>query len=1042
MKQIIHNSVLLIILVISIPLFAFAQAQDIKFKQISSREFSPIVQDHEGYLWFGATDGLYRFDGYEYRGFINDPSDSASLSSNWVHNILVDRNGYVWIGTENGGLNRYDPRTEKFSSFIHDPRNPKSLSDNNIAALCEDAAGALWIGTEKGGLCRMDASGNGFVAFKSDSNISTTLNSNYIYSIIEDSCGDLWVGTSTGLCRLCKEKRAAGEFIRYRRDSHKPGSIGGPVFSLYEDHRKNLWCGTIDAGLCKYNRETDNFTTYHHSKAKGSISDNNITCMHEDRSGRMWIGTQNGGINIFDPVKNEFYSYKHDENNAESIYDNFVETICEDNTGTMWFGTYGGVSSYDNNKKEFIGFRHQANDPSSLSNNIVSDLWQDANGGIWAGTHGGGLNYLPFGSNQFKHFRHTPKDPGSLNSDFILCISGNGNNVLWIGTRDQGLNKFDIHTGKSAEFLHDPGDPASISGNCIIALDEDRDGDLWIGTNYNGLDRMDRTNGKFIHYRYRKDDSTSISSDRIMAILEDHSGYLWVGTLGDGLNRFDRKTETFTHYYYKKGDSRSLVNNDVTVLCEDSRGVLWVGTLGGISRYDAAANSFTSFTKQDGLVDNNIGTIISDRKKNLWITTNNGLSKFDPSTGKFRNFEKADGLPTADFNQESGCLRKDGRMFFGGDPGIVAFHPDSIHENSFIPPVVLTRFMVLEQPMQIPSGIQAGDEIVLSYDQNFFSFEFAALSYTAPEKNTFRYMLEGIDEKWVSSGTRHYAAYTHLSPGNYVFRVQGSNNDGVWNTHGASIAVRIVPPFWGTWWFRTMYIFLSFLSIVSVVYWRINYLRRRTEEQQKVSQQLIEFQENERKRIGTSLHDSLGQNLLVMKNLAVLGSEANKRNKSSDEQLGEISSLASQTLAEVREISYNLRPYHLDQLGLTGALQSIISRIKASSQITFMEDLDNVDNLFPKQQDINIFRIVQESINNIIKHSHATSAVIGVRREKDALIITVSDNGIGFDRNFRGFGLTSIAERVRILGGSLAIKSNPGEGTALNATIPIGKTLS
>jgi signal transduction histidine kinase len=754
----------------------------------------------------------------------------------------------------------------------------------------------------------------------------------------------------------------------------------------------------------------------------------------------MWIGTQNGGINIFDPIKNAFYSYKHDENDIESIYDNFVETICEDNTGTMWFGTYGGLSIYDNNKKQFVSFHHQANDPSSLSNNIVSDLWQDTSGGIWAGTHGGGLDYLPFDSKQFKHFRHQPYDPASLSSNFILCISGSSDGALWIGTRDQGLNKFDKRTGKAVRFLHDPNDPSSICGDCIIALKEDRKGDLWIGTNYSGLDRMDRISGKFIHYRYRKDDSNSISSDRVMAILEDHHGYLWVGTLGDGVNRFDRRTGACRRYYYKKGDSHSLVSNDVTVLYEDSHGVLWVGTLGGISRYNEASNSFTSFTKQDGLVDNNIGTIVSDTKKNLWITTNNGLSKFDPCTGTFRNFEKADGLPTTDFNQESGCLRKDGCMFFGGDPGIVAFHPDSIHENSFIPPVVITRFKVFEQPMPIPMNAQGIADVVLSYDQNYFSFEFAALSFTAPEKNMYKYMLDGIDKGWISCGMRRYAAYTHLSPGYYVFHVQGSNNDGVWNTKGASISVRILPPYWETWWFRAIYIFFSLLCIASVVYWRINYLRRRTAEHQKVAQQLIESQENERKRIGTSLHDSLGQNLLVIKNLAVLGAEANKQHESSDEQLGEISSIASQTLAEVREISYNLRPYHLDQLGLTGALHSIVSRIETSSQIAFTGTFDNVDNLLPKDQDINVFRIVQESINNIIKHSGATNAAVQVKREKDAIIIIVSDNGRGFDNSHQGFGLTGIAERVRILGGSLVIKSKSGTGTTVSAAIPLKST--
>jgi signal transduction histidine kinase len=374
-------------------------------------------------------------------------------------------------------------------------------------------------------------------------------------------------------------------------------------------------------------------------------------------------------------------------------------------------------------------------------------------------------------------------------------------------------------------------------------------------------------------------------------------------------------------------------------------------------------------------------------------------------------------------------------MFFGGSDGYVFFHPDSIYDNTYSPPVVLTNFKVFERSRQLPEDYEKG--VVLSHEENYFSFEFAALSFTAPEKNAYKYKLEGFDNDWIESGTRRYAAYAHVDPGDYVFRVQGSNNDGVWNTKGALIAIHIIPPFWKALWFRLSALIALVSIITFVLHLRIKFLKQRTKDQQELSRKLLESQEDERKRIGAGLHDSIGQNLLVIKNLAVVGLEANKKMQPTTDQLGEISLLASQSLSEVREISYNLRPYHLDQLGLTGALRSIISRIASSSQIAFSEDLDDLDDLFPKEQEINIFRIVQEAVNNIIKHSRAKNASFKIKRDKDFVIFTMSDNGIGFDSGRQGFGLTGMAERVRILGGSLAVKSGDGTGTTITVTIPI-----
>jgi signal transduction histidine kinase len=339
--------------------------------------------------------------------------------------------------------------------------------------------------------------------------------------------------------------------------------------------------------------------------------------------------------------------------------------------------------------------------------------------------------------------------------------------------------------------------------------------------------------------------------------------------------------------------------------------------------------------------------------------------------------------------------------------------------------------------LNLPEILFRQGMIELASSDNFFSVEFAALDFSSPEKNRYAYKLEGFDKDWVSSGTRRYAAYTNLDPGEYVLHVRGSNNDGVWNTEGAALIIRVVPPIWKTWWFRALAFLLVVSSAGAVVLQRFRLLASRAAAHQEMTRQLIDFQENERKRIGAGLHDGLGQNLLMIKNLAVLGLNAGSNNESTKEQLNDISSLSSQALAEVREISYNLRPYQLDRLGLTGALQSVVNRIATSSGIPFTVEMDNIDGLLLKQQEINVFRIVQETMTNIVKHSHAAHAAVRIRRTGDTVVLAVSDDGVGFESGKQGFGLTSMAERVRILGGSLDVDSAPKSGTRITARIPL-----
>jgi sugar lactone lactonase YvrE len=394
--------------------------------------------------------------------------------------------------------------------------------------------------------------------------------------------------------------------------------------------------------------------------------------------------------------------------------------------------------------------------------------------------------------------------------------------MIWIGTNGGGINRFDRKTGKFTRFLHDPNDPASLSLNEIRSVYQDRTGALWIGTYGGGLDKLIPGDSPvFQHYRNDPDDPNSLSNDFVRATFEDSDGDFWVGTEGGGLNKFDREKETFTHYLSDPSNPHSLNNDYIFSIHEDRSGYLWLSTWGGgINKFDKQSEEFTHYTEEDGLPNDAVYGIMEDAQGNLWMSTNNGLSRFNPETKTFRNFTVQDGLQNNEFNGGSFFMSKSGEMFFGGIAGFNSFYPENIEDNPYVPPVVITSFSKLNEEVELHKPFSEIEGLTLSHKDYVFSFEFAALDFTAPEKNMYAYRMEGLDEDWVHTNSKkRYATYTTLAPGTYTFRVKGSNSDGVWNEQGTSMKITIVPPFWKTMWFRLISA-LILMSLVAVWYRR------------------------------------------------------------------------------------------------------------------------------------------------------------------------------------------------------------------------------
>jgi ligand-binding sensor domain-containing protein/serine/threonine protein kinase len=821
-----------LLLLLALSVGVKAQHSDVKFERLSLEQglsqtnVKCIVQDRQGFMWFGTEDGLNRYDGYSFTAYKYRLQDATSLSNSSITSLYEDKSGTLWIGTLGGGLNRYDPRSQTFTAYLNDPNNPSSISSNEVHAICEDQSGTLWIGTSDG-LNRLDPKSGKFVIYRHDLDNPSSLISNNVMVVQEDSSGMLWIGTwNSGLSRYDPRSH---QFTSYKYDANYQSSLSSnAVRAIYEDRSGAIWIGTEGGGLNRYDPNIEQFTSYRHDdKNPAGISNDDVRAIYEDSSGTLWVGTVEG-LNKFETKRGVFTSYHKNPNDAQSISSNKAISIYEDRSGVLWIGTYdGGLSKYDPKRRRFASYNFDPKNPN------VKAIYEDSGGALWVGTYVGGLKKYDPKSGTIVSYLNDLKNPASISGNDIEVIWGDREGNLWIATREKGLNRYNPKEREFTVYRHDPKNTHSISSDYILSIYEDRSGILWIGTYGGGLNRFDPESGTFTAYRHDPEKPNSITGNNIYAISGDRSGALWIGTQGGGLNKFDPVSQTFTAFRNDPKDPKSLSNSLIVSIYEDRKGVLWVGTAGGLNRFEPSSGSFTQFTEKDGLANDFIYGILEDSDGNLWLSTNKGISKFNPLIREFKNYDVGDGLQSNEFNSGAYFKSRRGEMFFGGINGLNRFYPDQIKDNPYIPPVAITSFKILDNPTVKASLIMAqsvglvDQALELSYKENVFSFEFSALNFTRPEKNQYAYILEGFDKDWIKSGTQRYVRYTNLDPGEYVFRVKGSNNDGVWNEKGTTVRIKIMPPPWRTWWAYLLYA----AGLMSVGYggyrYRLNAIEKR-----------------------------------------------------------------------------------------------------------------------------------------------------------------------------------------------------------------------
>lgn len=945
-----------------------------------------IVQTPDGYFWIATQEGFARFDGIRFTVF--DSSNTQGVGS-FVYTLFVDRKGTLWIGT-GGGLLNY--REGKFTRFTV----ADGLPDVSIKHISEDSDGNLWLGAGSGD---RTAGGQGLTYFKDGrGTIFTTengLSNNQVHRIFCGDQNDVWIATGNGLNYL-----KDGKFKNY---TTADGLSSNLIRVVYKSRKGILWVGTSN-GLNRF--ENGKFTTF--TSPEGSIF-NSVTSIFEDKDSNLWVGTDKG-LRRFRDGKLESVA------GIDGLSDDRIFSFFEDVEGSLWIGTHAnGLHQLRDGKFTTFG------SAEGLSGDSVQTVFQDSLQRIWLGTSDGGLSVLV--NDRLKNY--TIAD--GLLSDRVRTIYEDKEGSILIGT-DHGLNK--LKDGKFTSLTTANG----LLSNNIRSIYEDETGALWIGTGQ-GLSLF--KDNKFTNFT-RAD---GLLGNGVNFVYQTKSGEIYVAG-DDGLSiyrdgKFIPQREGFP------------VEFNPQSIAEDEDGTLWLTTWGqGLNRLKNG--KLTAFVTKDGIYDNSAWSILDDGNGRFWLGSNRGVFRVlkkelnDFADGKIQTvssivYGTANGMRKRETNAggPSAIRSKDGKLWFATTDGVVQINPNEIITNNIPPPIVIEKLIADEQ-----SVTPDNQNYELIAGTKNIEFQYVGLSFVAPGRVKYKYKIEGFDKEWIEADNRRTAYYTNLPPGNYMFRVIAANNDGIWNEQGASLKFRILAPFWMTWWF----IILIFLSLMGLVYfvsnWRVSRLEKANAQQTAFSRQLIEAQEKERKRIAAELHDNLGQRLIIIKNWAAIGLKISRKDAPEREQLEEISTTALQAIDEVREIIYDLRPLQIETAGLNNTIKFMIEQISASSGIKFSADCDEINHLFAPEDEVTIYRIIQECVSNIVKHSEAKSAVLTIRKIENNIKITISDDGKGFvpemefsSKKRGAFGLTGLNERVKMLGGILQIQSAMEKGTTISVEI-------
>ncbi len=832
-----------------------AASENLLFKRLMPEDGLPaavgqsIIQDSRGFMWFGTSYGLVRYDGHEFRIYRNDPKDPASLCGNEIWDLAEDSHGDIWIATRNDGLDCWSRNKEQFIHFRHDPNQPKSLISNAIKYIAINPDGKIWIGSEDAGLGLFDPQTGLSENFPLASPNAGSNATNAINTICLDTQGRVWVGTDgSGVAQL---NPLTHHYQFYFHDEKNPNSlVDNKVTALAKDSKGNLWIGT-SAGLCRMDPQRRTFERYLYSSRRPGSPQPRAYALMVDKEGNIWIGSDDNGLTVLDPATAKYYTYRNKKFDPLSLMSDTVRSICQDRTGDLWVGTYpSGVSHANRLNSPFHTHLAMPSDDNEGSQKLVSCFLEDEGGTFWIGTDGGGLAHIDPANSTYKWFRKNPNDPKSLGGNNILAMLHAPGGQIWVGSWDGGLYRLNPHTGNIKRFASNPGSHNSLGSTNIWRLAQDQQKRLWIGTAGGGLDRYDPATGQMAYFRHDPAKPDSLSDDYVWSLLISRNGTVWVGTR-KGLNRWKPKTENWEHIPLRFDQIPAVPSALITDLLEDQQGQIWIGSSNiGLFKLDPLTLQTEHFSTADGFPSDRITGILEDRQRNLWVSTNEGLLRWDPTTRHCFTFDHAGGILSRQFFWGARLALSSGELLFGGPDGFVLFDPREVETNLAKPTIVLTRLEISGQEMRpgmpgspLTRSITESSRLEIPASRSDLTFQMAVLNFRAPKKNICYFKLEGYDTNWKQASPDLKATYTNLDPGSYTLRIKAKNNHGFWSEKETTLDLIIVPPFYRTLWFRGsmagVLMILLFTGGWSISHYR---LRRRMIEAEREKQIALERQ--------------------------------------------------------------------------------------------------------------------------------------------------------------------------------------------------------
>ncbi|WP_187294768.1 hybrid sensor histidine kinase/response regulator transcription factor [Chitinophaga pinensis] len=1033
--------------------------QQIRFRNYSVAEGLPsstvrtIAQDDQGYLWFGTKNGISRFDGYQFRNFQYKKNDATSLGNNFLHCITRIDSTHLWIGTESG-IYILDLEKEQFSHF--GPPKEKTVFD-----ILRDKEGIIWFTSRLNGLYSYDPQKKSLHNFKAG---NSRLSSDNVTRIAQDDDGNIWIGTYGDGIDIYNP--VTGTFTNLHAGTS--GLSNDVINAIYKGEDGIMWVGTMNGGLCKWDPVARNFQVYRNNGHPYDINDNIIRAICQVSPDKLYVGTEKG-LNVLDIATNRFTAYINKGNDPFSISDNAIYSLFPDRAGTMWIGTFFGGASYFNEKGPVFELYYPTGEQNGLSGRAVSSFLEDGPGKLWIGTEDGGLQYFNTITHTFQQYPFLPTQQKLSYHNIHTLLRDNAGNI-WIGLFAAGINVLDPRTGKVTCLQHHTEDIHSLNSNNVFCIYQDRDGGMWIGTD-KGLDQYD--SGRRDFTRVLRE---GVSNTIIYDIYEDDNKTLWFATYNNGLIFYNKKTDQWDRVV-----ADGMVK--LTSLYDDHQGHLWIGSDGGgLHKYDFRTRKVEAYNDKAGINANVVYGIRQDDAGLIWITTNNGIYSIDPATHKARHFTPQDNLQSRQFDYKAFYKMSDGKLFAGGIKGFNAFYPEKVSTVTDKIRVSFTNFQLFNRnvPIQedgpLSKQINYASKLVLQHDQSVISFEFAALNFSAPEKLSYAYKMDGFDTDWNYVGDQRKATYTNLSPGTYTFRVKATEEKSNWDVTESTMKVIIKPPFYRTTVAYIIFVLLALGAAYGVYLYSSAYIRRKhqirierlkNKEEQEFYARKIEFFTVMAHEIRTPLSLIIAplEKLLSMNKWQ---QEEKQQLVVMDENAERLMDLVNQLLdfRRIESDAYEIRKEEVEVVSLVQSIYSRFSALPYQKDIEFTLSIRVSSLSLPADPEV-LNKILSNLLINAFRYAKKKVSIsvyemTSVESDVARLCISVEDDGIGIpsddlknifkqffttvrkgqeDRHPGGTGIglalaSSLADKH---GGKLLVESREGEQTIFTLELPVTK---